>query len=104
MDPIAAPTSARVTNATRWTYTTNRWTSLTRGARSLVDGTIVRPWVKFAGQTSYTAGVATPAVSVDPSTGEGEFTWQRRTGKKTYVYLATEDGATRSTRVIISAK
>ena len=72
--------------------------------QGLVDGTIVRPWVKFAGQTSYTAGVATPAVSVDPSTGEGEFTWQRVTGKKTYVYFATEDGAVRSTRVVISAK
>ncbi len=37
MDPIAAPTSVRVTNATRWKYATTNWTSLTRGSRSLVE-------------------------------------------------------------------
>jgi hypothetical protein len=61
-------------------------------------GAIVRPMVKFPGQTSYTQGTA--SILVDEA---GDFTWQRRTGKKTYVYVKTEDGTARSNRVIIPA-
>lgn len=59
-------------------------------------GAILRPWVKFPGQASYAEGTA--SVLVD---AEGGFTWERRTGKKVYVYVATEDGSVRSNRVII---
>jgi hypothetical protein len=59
-------------------------------------GAIVRPMVKFPGQTSYAQGTA--SILVDEA---GDFTWQRRTGKKTYVYVKTEDGTARSNRVII---
>ena len=59
-------------------------------------GAIVRPMVKFPGQTSYTQGTA--SILVDEA---GDFTWQRRTSKKTYVYVKTEDGTARSNRVII---
>jgi hypothetical protein len=59
-------------------------------------GAIVRPMVKFPGQTSYTQGTA--SILVDEA---GDFTWQRRTSKKIYVYVKTEDGTARSNRVII---
>ena len=61
-------------------------------------GAIVRPMVKFPGQTSYTQGTA--SILVDEA---GDFTWQRRTSKKIYVYVKTEDGTARSNRVIIPA-
>ena len=32
---------------------------------------------------------------------DGTFTWQRKGNKKTYVYVATEDGSIRSDRIII---
>jgi hypothetical protein len=59
-------------------------------------GAILRPWVRFPGQTSYAKGTA--RVLVDAS---GAFTWQRRTGKVVYVYMQTEDASLRSNRVII---
>jgi large repetitive protein len=59
-------------------------------------GAILRPWVRFPGQTSYAEGTA--RVLVDAS---GAFTWQRRTGKVVYVYMETEDASLRSNRVII---
>ena len=61
-------------------------------------GAVLRPRVKLAGEASYTQGTA--SILVDEA---GAFTWQRRTGKKAYVYLKTEDGMTRSNRVAISA-
>ena len=59
-------------------------------------GAILRPWLRFPGQTSYAKGTA--RVLVDAS---GAFTWQRRTGKVVYVYMETEDASLRSNRVII---
>lgn len=64
----------------------------------LGTGGIVLPWVKLAGQASYTE-TADP-VLVDAN---GAFSWQRRTGKKVYVYVRTPDGTIRSNRVIIPA-
>ncbi len=69
-------------------------------------GAILRPWIRFPGQTSYTQGTASILVDV-----QGGFTWQRRTGKKAYVrtgkkayvYVKTEDGTARSNRVVIPA-
>ena len=61
-------------------------------------GAILRPWVKLAGQTTYRQGTAT--ILVDAT---GGFTWQRMTGKKVYVYVATEGRSQRSTRIIIPA-
>jgi len=59
-------------------------------------GTILQPWVKLAGHTTYQQGTA--SILVDAT---GGFTWQRRTGKKVYVYIATEDKSQRSNRIII---
>jgi len=63
-----------------------------------VDALMV-PHVKFPGQTSYSEGSARPKVDAD-----GEFNWQRKTGKKIYIYFSNEDGDVRSDRIIIQAK
>ena len=62
-------------------------------------GAILRPMVRFPGQARYRQGIA--SILVDQA---GAFTWQRRTGKKTYVYVKTQDGTARSNRVIIPAR
>ena len=60
-------------------------------------GEIVRPFVRFPGETGYTQGV-------DRTVGsDGTFTWQRKTGKKVYVYFTNSDGSIRSNSVIIPA-
>ena len=59
-------------------------------------GAVLRPRVKLAGEASYTQGTASILVDED-----GAFTWQRRTGKKVFVYVKTEDGMARSNRVVI---
>ena len=69
---------------------------VTGTSTELGAGAILRPWVRFPGQTSYAKGTA--RVLVDAS---GAFTWQRRTGKVVYVYMQTEDASLRSNRVII---
>ncbi len=62
-------------------------------------GAVVRPWVKLAGETAYAEGVASSLVDA-----AGKFEWQRRTGKKVYVYMSTPDRSSRSNRVIIPAR
>jgi len=59
-------------------------------------GGLLRPWVRLPGQTSFTQGRA--RILVDES---GEFTWQRRVGKKVTVYVETPDGSVRSNRITI---
>lgn len=54
------------------------------------------PWVRVQGQSSFTAGSAV----ITPD-AQGAFTWQRRTGKKVYVYVMTSDGLVRSNRVAV---
>ena len=61
-------------------------------------GTRVVPWFRFPGQTGFTQGSARPEIGDD-----GSVSWQRKTGKKTTVYFATEDGSVQSNRVIIPA-
>jgi len=63
------------------------------------EGAMMVPHIKFPGQTSYSEGSARPTVDVD-----GEFYWQRKTGKKIYIYFSNEDGDVRSDRIIIQAK
>lgn len=79
-------------------------TGTRQGPIARVDGVItgwqaatVVPWVRLAGQPRYVEGVSRPVVD-----DEGRFTWQRRGGKKTYVYVWVGD--TRSNRVIIPAR
>lgn len=66
------------------------------GSTTGLVGAEVTPYVKLAGQPAYVAGVGKQ--TVDPM---GAFAWQRKTGKKVYVYFTS--GTTRSNRVIIAA-
>jgi len=63
------------------------------------EGAAMVPFIKFPGQTSYSEGSARPKVDAD-----SEFFWQRKTGKKIYVYVTSEDDAVNSNRTIIPAK
>jgi len=69
---------------------------VTGATTGLGMGAIVRPWVRLPGQTTFTQGPA--RILVDES---GEFTWQRRVGKKVTVYVETPDGTVRSKRITI---
>jgi hypothetical protein len=53
--------------------------------------------VRFPGQASYQTGTGVRTVNDD-----GSFEWQRRTGKKIYVYFAADD--VRSLRIMIPAR
>ena len=64
----------------------------------LDDGTKVIPWVRFPGQTGYTEASARPVVT------DGEFSWSRKTRKKTYVYFTTEDQSVTSNKDVIPAR
>ena len=61
-------------------------------------GDTVVPYVRFPGQTGYTQGSARPEIAAD-----GSFEWQRKTGKKTFVYFTSADGTVTSDRIIIEA-
>jgi len=62
-------------------------------------GGTLRPWVRVAGQSTYTPGSATILVSAD-----GTFEWGRKTGKRVSVYVQTPDGLVRSNVVRIAAR
>jgi len=62
------------------------------------DGKTVLPYFRFPGETTYTQGSARPEIT------DGEFVWQRKTGKKFYAYVTNDDGSVKSNRVIIPAK
>jgi hypothetical protein len=61
------------------------------------NGKTVVPYFRFPGETSYTEGSARPVIT------DGAFMWQRKTGKKFYAYVTSDDGAVQSNRVIIPA-
>lgn len=68
------------------------------GVTTGLVGSRVTPWVRFPGPHAYGPGVDVRTVDA-----QGEFTWQRMTGKKTYVYFRADDGV-RSNRVVIAAR
>jgi hypothetical protein len=61
------------------------------------NGKTVVPYFRFPGETTYTEGTARPVITDDA------FMWQRKTGKKFYAYVTSDDGAVQSNRVIIDA-
>jgi uncharacterized repeat protein (TIGR02543 family) len=68
------------------------------GTTGLASGAVLRPWVRFSGQTAYSEGSARLVVAQD-----GGFTWQRRTAKRIYVIVKAQDGALSSNRIIVKA-
>jgi len=61
-------------------------------------GDTVVPYLRFPGQ-EYFQGSDRPEIAAD-----GSFEWQRKTGKKTYVYFTSADGTLTSNRIIIAAQ
>ena len=59
-------------------------------------GAILRPWIRFPGQTSSTQGTASILVDV-----QGGFSWERRTGKTIYITIRSQDGTVKSNRLIL---
>jgi YVTN family beta-propeller protein len=96
--PTAAPTPTLVIAGTRQDVRSKPGIRIIGTSTHLAAGTILRPWIRFPGQASFTQGTA--QILVDTN---GDFTWGRTTGKKTYVYLATPDDNLRSNRVTIPA-
>ena len=64
------------------------------GSSTLAKGSVFRPWMKFPGQQSYTEGSAQIPINAN-----GDLQWQRRTGKKIYVFVS--DDSARSNMVTI---
>lgn len=71
---------------------------VTGSTRGMGMGAILRPWIRFPGEAGYSEGVADILVSM-----RGDFTWQRTTGKKVYVFVKTQDGLVMSNRITIPA-
>jgi hypothetical protein len=58
----------------------------------------LKPWLRLAGQGSFTQGVATILVSMD-----GSFEWGRRAWRQVSVYVAAPAGDVRSNTVVYAA-
>ena len=67
------------------------------GTTTDLAGKQVTPWVRFPGQSGATEGTGTRTVGAD-----GTFTWQRKTGKRTYVYF--QHAEVRSNTVTIAPR
>ena len=67
------------------------------GTTTQLVGEQVTPWVRFPGQTTFTAGTGVRTVAAD-----GAFAWSRATGKKVHVYFT--HGSTKSNTVVIPAR
>jgi len=66
------------------------------------EGEMVVPWIRFPGQSSYSASSARPKIDA-----AGEFYWRLETGekgKKIYVYFKNEEGTVKSNRIKIQAR
>lgn len=82
-------TGSRDTSDSRYVRVSGRTTDLV--------GEQVTPWIRFPGESSYSAGTGLKTVDA-----AGRFDWSRRTGKKVYVYFT--HGSVRSNTVAIPAR
>jgi len=82
-------TGSRDTSDSRYVRVSGRTTDLV--------GEQVAPWVRFPGESSYSAGTGLKTVDA-----AGRFDWSRRTGKKVYVYFT--HGSVKSNTVTIPAR
>ena len=108
----AAKSASPATVAVEWTGAASESITIT-GSRTTVsgkpgikidgavtgqeDGKTVVPYFRFPGETTFAQGTARPSIE------GGKFTWQRKTGKKFYAYVTSDDGVVKSNRVIIAA-
>lgn len=62
-------------------------------------GAILKPWIRFPGQTGFSMGTAN--ILVDDM---GDWNWGRKTGKRTAVQIRDEANTVRSNTVVIEAR
>lgn len=99
MEIVAAPVEAGITITGKRGKVNGKPGVIVKGQTTgFTDGDVVIPRFKFAGQSKYSTGSARPVVEA------GDFSWSRKTGKKTYVYFVSEDGSTKSNRIVIDAR
>ena len=67
------------------------------GTTTVLVGEQVSPWVRFPGQSTFTAGTGVRTVAAD-----GTFAWSRVTGKKVHVYFT--HGSIKSNTVVIASR
>ena len=72
---------------------------VTGATSGFAEGDKLNVFLRFPGMTSYFRAKARPEVQAD-----GSVVYERKTGKKTYVFVGSEDGSVKSNRVIIPAK
>ena len=72
---------------------------ITGSSTGIDPGSVLKPWLRFPGQSTFVEGVASIPVQE-----KGAFTWERRAGKKAYVYIQTADGKVKSNTVTIAAR
>lgn len=70
--------------------------AVVQGSSTGLEGVVVFPRFRLRGQTSYADGKARRVIAED-----GSFDWQRRGGKKLYLFFMTEDQQTRSNGITI---
>jgi len=93
--PAAAPRPSVVITGSR----EGKRITITGETTGFSMGGILRPWLRFPGQSAHRQGSATILVSAD-----GTFEWGRRTVKRVSVYVQTPDGSVRSNTVTIQAR
>lgn len=71
--------------------------AVVRGITTDLLGEQVTPWIRFRGETSFSAGAGLRTVGSD-----GSFEWGRKTGRKLYVYFTHE--SVKSNTVVIPAR
>jgi hypothetical protein len=64
----------------------------------LPAGTDVIPYLRFPGETGFTAGIPTT------TDADGDFRWSRKTGKRVAVRFRTADGSVTSNQIVIEAR
>lgn len=90
--------SIRITDSGRSTVSGKPGIFIEGLAEGLSGNAKIRVWLRFPGQTEYTESSAQPQVD-----SLGNFGWQRKTGKKAYIYVTSLNGEIKSNRVIIPA-
>ena len=82
---------------TRTTVSGKPGIKISGAVTGIANGKTVVPYFRFPGETTFAQGSARPVIE------GGKFTWERKTGKKFYAYVTSDDGAVTSNRVVIAA-
>jgi hypothetical protein len=95
---VAAPSVRSITiTGERTTVSGKSGIKVDGNVVGIENGKTVVPYIRFPGETTFTAGSARPVIA------DGSFTWQRKTGKRVTVYVTNDDGSIKSNNVTIQA-